>query len=88
MSLRIVTFRRAGELRAREIARDIATKKHKRHKRLGKAFCALCAFWWLLAVGFSADSAVVHVAGEFAWQFEVVVNDVFEVDAGGSRVGK
>src|SRR6185436_16164496 len=42
----------------------------------------------LLFSRFSTDTAVVNVAGKFAWQFEVVVDDVFEVDARCTGIGE
>src|ERR1051325_244885 len=42
----------------------------------------------LLATGLSSEAAVVDVAGELAWQFEIVVDDIFEVDARRAGVGE
>src|ERR1044072_2362098 len=43
---------------------------------------------FLLAIRSTGNTAVVDVSGKFAGQIEVVVDDVFEMDACGASVGE
>src|SRR3569832_1131352 len=56
-------------------------------KHTGVPLKNLCAFCGLLSIGL-ADAAVVNVSGKLSWQLEIVVDDVFEVNARGTSIGE
>src|SRR5437763_16947590 len=75
---------------SRNILRIIyfATKWPRTHKNADEPFCALGASVGLFSRGFPSDASVVDVSGKFAWQFKIIVDDIFEMHLGGACIGE